>query len=220
MDGIVYNRLVNILSLEQASQYTGLAAQTLKIQADRGRLGAQRVGGVWVTTIEDVMRYVASRRKNAADVQVICHDCSRVFLTPTEAVPTPASPGAPSILGCPGCGSPAWGIAAVPDGGRLGHRLEEALRAAVADARDVGRGEAYVNDTTGAYVRIMVLGRAAQRVVFEVDRGGVQDPRDADRLREHIEVVLGEAISAAPSALYRYAFEVEPLGAPGVVGHE
>jgi hypothetical protein len=205
---------MTILSLEQASRYTGLAAQTLKIQADRGRLGAQRVGGVWVTTIEDVMRYVASRRMNATDVQVICHDCSRVFLTPTDAVPTRATSGAPSTLGCPGCGSPAWGIAAVPAAGHAGHRLEEALRAAVADARDVGRGEAYVNDTTGAYVRITVLGRAAQQVAFEVDRGGVQDPRDADRLREHVEVVLGKSESSTPMPLYRYAFEFEPVSAP------
>ena len=204
---------MTIISLEQASRYTGLAAQTLKIQADRGRLGAQRVGGVWVTTIEDVMRYVASRRMNATDVQVICHDCSRVFLTPTDAVPRPPSSGAPSTLGCPGCGSPAWGIAAVPAGGHVGHRLEEALRAAVADARDVGRGEAYVNDTTGAYVRIIVLGRAAQQVAFEVDRGGVQDPRDAGRLRQHIEKALGKAVPSTPMPLYRYAFEVDPLNA-------
>jgi hypothetical protein len=77
----------------------------------------------------------------------------------------------------------------------------------------VGRGEAYVNDTTGAYVRIIVLGRAAQQVAFEVDRGGVQDPRDAGRLRQHIDKVLGKTVPSTPTALYRYAFEVDSLNA-------
>lgn len=200
---------MNAISLEEAARYTGLSAQTLKVQADRGRLGARRVGGSWVTSIEDVMRYVASRKKNASEVQVICHDCGRAFFTPSEAVTIRPTEGGPQVLGCPACGSPAWGIAAVPSGGAYGHRLEEALRSAAADARDCGSGEAYVNDATGAYVRIRVLGRSRQRVEFEVDRAGAVDTRDAKRLEDHVKVVLGAArpeMGAVP--IHRYVFEI------------
>ena len=209
MDANVYNLAMNAISLREAARYIGLSPQTLKVQADRGRLGARRIGGSWVTTIEDVMRYLASRKKNASDVQVICHDCQRVFFTPSESVTVRPTAGLPEVLGCPGCGSPSWGIAAVPSGGAYGHRLEEALRSAAADARDFGLGEAYVNDAVGAYVRVRVLGRSRQRVEFEVDRGGLVDPRDFDRLRDHVEALLGLArAEAGPVPLYRYTFDV------------
>lgn len=195
------------ISLEDAARYTGLSAQTLKIQADRGRLGARRVGRTWTTTIEDVMRYVVSRRINASDVAVICHDCELVFLTPSEA-PAIRPASGPAVLCCPRCGSAAWGIAAVPGDAGPGHRLGAALHAAVNDAQQTGSGEAEVNDATGAYVRIRVRGRAAQQIEFDVDRGGVFDGRDVGRLADHIRTALGPAhLTAGPTPIHRYEFE-------------
>ena len=46
IDDIVYNLCMNVISLEEAARYTGLSAQTLKVQADRGRLGARRAVGL------------------------------------------------------------------------------------------------------------------------------------------------------------------------------
>lgn len=195
------------ISLLDAARYTGLSPQTLKIQAERGRLEARKVGGVWVTSVDEVLRYVASRRRNASDVVVICKECGRTFATPSDAVPVSMGVDLPNVLGCPACGSPSWGIAAVPDDqGRYGHRLEAALRSAVEIARVTGVGEAAVNDATGAFVRLRVLAGEQWRVEFDVDRGGAFDARDARRLQDHIELEFGKPTGSNSYQVWRYEF--------------
>ena len=197
------------ISLQDAGRYTGLSPQTLKIQAERGRLEARKVGGVWVTSVDEVLRYVASRRRNASDVVVICQECGRTFATPSDAVPVSMAPGFPNVLGCPACGSPSWGIAAVPeDRGRYGHRLEAALRSAIEAARTTGLGEAAVNDATGAFVRMRVLAGEQWRVEFDVDRDGAFDARDAKRLQEHLQLELGRPTQSRSREVWRYEFTI------------
>lgn len=197
------------ISLQDAARYTGLSPQTLKIQAERGRLEARKVGGVWVTSVDEVLRYVASRRRNASDVIVICQECGRTFATPSDAVPVRVAPELPNLLGCPACGSPSWGIAAVPeDRGPYGHRLEAALHRAIQAARSTGLGEAAVNDATGAFVRLRVLSGAQWRVEFDVDRDGAFDARDAKRLQEHLELELGKPSQSSSHEVWRYEFTI------------
>jgi hypothetical protein len=208
---------MDLLPLAEAARMTGLAPQTLKLQAQRGRLGARKLGGIWVTSIEDVMRYVASRRVNAADVHVVCLDCDRIFFTPRDAVRV--GPGStPGLLGCPDCRSQRMRPAAVqPDPyGPVGHRLGGALRRALDDARSIGDGESEVNDLTHAYVNVRVLGGpASTRVEFDVDRDGSVDDRDSKRLRDHVQNVVGEVTDEeTPRAVYRYVFVVGRTGRP------
>jgi len=197
------------ISLQDAARYTGLSPQTLKIQAERGRLEARKVGGVWVTTVDEVLRYVATRRRNASDVVVICQECGRTFTTPSDAVPVSMGVGFPDVLGCPGCGSPSWGVAAVPDaGGQYGHRLEAALRGAIETARETGVGEAAVNDATNAFVRVRVLSGEQWWVEFDVDRDGAFDARDAERLKDHLGTFLGKPTSSSSHPVWRYEFTI------------
>jgi hypothetical protein len=203
---------VDTISLQQAASYTGLSAQTLKIQAERGRLAAVKVAGVWLTTIGDVLAYIASRRGNAVDVVVICHDCGRTFATPSEAVPVTQTVGGPAVLGCPSCQSPNWGIASVPEASmrQFGHGLIDAVTSAVTAASEVGIGEAMVNDATGAFVRVRVIAGEKWRIEFDVDRQGTVDQRDAARLADHVREGLGEPTSTPePLAVWRYVFETD-----------
>lgn len=197
---------MDTLSLQDAAQMTGLSPQTLKLQAARGRLAARKVGGVWVTTIEDVIRYVASRRINASDVQVVCRVCGRNFFTPSEAARAGAGPMS-GLLVCPDCGSPRMAPVAAPKDpyGEIGHRLAGALRRALADGQ--GTEEA-VNDLTQAFVSVRVYAGETVRVEFDVDRGGAFDERDARRLRDHVRSNVGDIVDeAAPRAVFRYQFD-------------
>ncbi len=210
IDARVYTSPMETISLNEAAQYTGLSPQTLKIQAERGRLAAVKVAGVWLTTIVDVLAYVASRRQNASDVVVICHDCGRTFATPSEAVSTTRGIGDLRKPGCPGCGSASWGIAAVPDAKvrRYGHGLSEAIDSAVDIASETGIGEAVVNDATGALVRVRVIAAQNWRVEFDVDRQGIIDRRDAERLADHVRAAIGDPTNTPePYAVWRYVFE-------------
>lgn len=51
--------LEDLLSLAEAAALCGLSAHTLAQQAERGRLRARKVGGVWVTTRECLQAYLA-----------------------------------------------------------------------------------------------------------------------------------------------------------------
>jgi hypothetical protein len=57
------NRLI---SLAEASELYGFNADYLGQLANRGRLKAQKVGKMWVTTPQDVENYIASRQKKGA----------------------------------------------------------------------------------------------------------------------------------------------------------
>jgi uncharacterized protein YuzE len=53
------------ISLAQAAQIAGLSPRTLKIQAQSGRLQAEKLGANWVTTEAWLKAYLSSRRYNA-----------------------------------------------------------------------------------------------------------------------------------------------------------
>lgn len=57
------NRLI---SLPEASELYGFNAKYLAQLASRGRLKAQKIGGIWLTTPEDVELYIRSRKKNGS----------------------------------------------------------------------------------------------------------------------------------------------------------
>ena len=48
-----------IISLAEASQLSGLAAHTLTLQAERGKLHARKVGHTWITTRHWLDQYLA-----------------------------------------------------------------------------------------------------------------------------------------------------------------
>lgn len=50
-----------LIDLQEASSYSGLAAASLKDYASDGRLKAQKKGGVWLTTRRWVDEYKANR---------------------------------------------------------------------------------------------------------------------------------------------------------------
>ena len=51
-----------LVDLKDASRISGIAAVTLRTQAERGRLWALRLGGQWLTTRERLQQYMDSRR--------------------------------------------------------------------------------------------------------------------------------------------------------------
>jgi predicted DNA-binding transcriptional regulator AlpA len=52
-----------LISLPEAAELYGFSQRYLGNLARKGRLKAQKVGDVWVTTPEDVENYIASRHK-------------------------------------------------------------------------------------------------------------------------------------------------------------
>jgi hypothetical protein len=62
-----------LISLKEASHIYGLDDNYLGQLARRGRLRAQKIGGVWITTPADVEAYIRSRKKQGAyrdDIQL------------------------------------------------------------------------------------------------------------------------------------------------------
>ena len=53
--------LDDLIDLNEAAGELGLEPVTLRAAVSRGRLEARKVGGVWITTIDEVQRY---RREN------------------------------------------------------------------------------------------------------------------------------------------------------------
>jgi excisionase family DNA binding protein len=51
-----------LISLTQAAEMCGLAADYLRQLVLRGRLKARKIGRNWVTTAADVQAYIASRK--------------------------------------------------------------------------------------------------------------------------------------------------------------
>lgn len=54
----------DLISLQQAAAYSGLAKETIRNYARRGRLRAKRLGYQWVTTKAAVDEYLRSRRQH------------------------------------------------------------------------------------------------------------------------------------------------------------
>ncbi len=50
-------RMDGVLTLAEAAERLGLASDTLRHQAQGGRLQARLIGKTWVTTLEEVERY-------------------------------------------------------------------------------------------------------------------------------------------------------------------
>jgi hypothetical protein len=50
-----------LISLQQAAEYSGLAKDSLHDYAKRGRLKAKKIGWMWVTTYAAIDEYLASR---------------------------------------------------------------------------------------------------------------------------------------------------------------
>mgnify|MGYP002713105880 CR=1 FL=1 len=62
-----------LISLPEAAEIYGFNANYLNELARKGRLKAQKVGDLWVTTPSDVENYIASRKKRGVyrdDIQV------------------------------------------------------------------------------------------------------------------------------------------------------
>ena len=55
-----------LISLPEAAELYGFNQRYLGNLARRGRLKAQKVGDVWITTPQDVEDYIASRQKRGA----------------------------------------------------------------------------------------------------------------------------------------------------------
>jgi excisionase family DNA binding protein len=60
------NDKTRLISLAEAAELYGFNAQYLSQLAKRGRLKAQKIGGVWLTTKHDVETYIKSRKKRGA----------------------------------------------------------------------------------------------------------------------------------------------------------
>ena len=61
--------LDEVLSLAEAARRSGLAAHTLTLQAEKGKLRARKVGHTWITTRHWLAEYLAThaRRKPERD---------------------------------------------------------------------------------------------------------------------------------------------------------
>jgi hypothetical protein len=62
-----------LISLPEAAEMYGFNAKYLAQLAQRGRLKAQKIGGIWLTTPNDMDDYIRSRYKTGAyreDIQV------------------------------------------------------------------------------------------------------------------------------------------------------
>ncbi len=60
------NDKTRLISLPEASGLYGLSHSYLKQLAQKGRLQAQKIGGIWLTSPNDVEIYIASRQKRGA----------------------------------------------------------------------------------------------------------------------------------------------------------
>jgi hypothetical protein len=54
-----------VISLAEAARLSGLAAHTLTLQAERGKLRARKVGHSWITTRYWLEEYLAHHARNA-----------------------------------------------------------------------------------------------------------------------------------------------------------
>jgi hypothetical protein len=62
-----------LISLPEAAKLYGFSAGYLTNLARKGRLEAQKVGGIWVTTPDDIEFYIRSRQERGVyrnDIQV------------------------------------------------------------------------------------------------------------------------------------------------------
>ena len=62
-----------LISLPEAAELYGFSPDYLRNLAQKGRLEAQKVGPVWVTTPQYVEEYIASRKERGAfrgDIQI------------------------------------------------------------------------------------------------------------------------------------------------------
>ena len=62
-----------LISLPEAAAMYGFNAKYLAQLANRGRLAAKKIGGIWLTTPEDMDNYISSRQKRGAyrdDIQI------------------------------------------------------------------------------------------------------------------------------------------------------
>jgi hypothetical protein len=55
-----------LISLAEAAKLYGFSRYYLSNLAKRGRLKAQKVGGAWVTTPQDIETYIRSRQERGA----------------------------------------------------------------------------------------------------------------------------------------------------------
>ena len=71
--GIEKDDKTSLISLPEAAELYGFNSNYLNELARKGRLVAQKIGDLWVTTPQDVENYIASRKKRGAyrdDIQV------------------------------------------------------------------------------------------------------------------------------------------------------
>lgn len=52
-----------LLSLADAAEMYGFSPDYLRNLVNKGRLAARKIGGVWITTTEDVEAYINSRQQ-------------------------------------------------------------------------------------------------------------------------------------------------------------
>ncbi len=67
------NDKTRLISLPEAADRYGFNPKYMAQLASRGRLKATKIGGIWLTTKEDVETYIRSRQRRGAyrkDVQV------------------------------------------------------------------------------------------------------------------------------------------------------
>ena len=62
-DGIANDDKDRLISLTEAAEIYGFNADYLGQLARRGRLKAQKVGWMWITTPEDVEEYIRTRKR-------------------------------------------------------------------------------------------------------------------------------------------------------------
>ena len=57
------------LSLREAAESIGLSPDTLRVQVNNGRLAAKKKGNTWLTTVQWLEDYLASRRYNGKSIR-------------------------------------------------------------------------------------------------------------------------------------------------------
>ena len=60
------NDKTRLISLPEAAELYGFNRRYLSALARKGRLKAQKIGGVWLTTPKDVEEYIRTREKKGA----------------------------------------------------------------------------------------------------------------------------------------------------------
>ena len=208
----------DLFSLDEASRYLGISPQTLKLQAEKGRLAARKRNGEWLVTMADVMAYVATRQRNAGDVAVVCLDCERVFFSPSEALVVSLGRLDMSVLGCPNCRSPRMGVAALPaKPDQTGQGLVAAVGRVLDRAKRRGRAVELVDDATGASVELSASWVDNLRLQIDVDRDGEIDSRDANRLRDIVTSVVGRSVPIhGPRLIARYEATLDSAERPPI----